>query len=96
MPLGKISKKREKQINYFKNVDKYKKDHGKSPAWGPKQTKKVGGKKWGYRFPLIQRRLRMSKDKNPFMEKFHKKNMEEPKKKGGKKVPPAKKKDKPK
>jgi len=45
MPLGKISKKREKQINYFKNVDKYKKDHGKSPAWGPKQTKKVGGKK---------------------------------------------------
>lgn len=31
MPVGKISKKREKQIQFFKNMDKYKKDHGKYP-----------------------------------------------------------------
>jgi len=43
MPLtgkNKISKKREKQIQYFKNADKYKSDHGKSPSWGPKTKKK--------------------------------------------------------
>jgi hypothetical protein len=40
MPKGIISKKREKQIQYFKNLDKYKKDHGKSPSWGPKKKGK--------------------------------------------------------
>ena len=42
MPKAKVNKEREKQIQYFKNVDKYKKDHGKSPDWGPN---KKGGKK---------------------------------------------------
>lgn len=43
MPVGKVSKKREKQIDYFKNADKYEKDHGRKPTWGPKAKKK--GKK---------------------------------------------------
>jgi hypothetical protein len=40
MPLtgkNKISKKREKQIQYFKNIEKYKKDHGRTPSWGKKK-----------------------------------------------------------
>jgi hypothetical protein len=33
---AKLDKKREQ---YFVNAAKYKKDHGKSPSWGPKKKK---------------------------------------------------------
>lgn len=40
MPKGKVTKKREKQIQYFKNIDKYKEEHkGKNPPWAKKKTK---------------------------------------------------------
>ena len=34
---NKMDKKREQ---YFKNVDKYEKDHGRKPSWGPKKKSK--------------------------------------------------------
>lgn len=40
MPKTKKQSPRDKQVQYFVNVDKYKKDHGKSPSWGPKPKKK--------------------------------------------------------
>lgn len=40
MPKQKKQTPREKQIQYFKNVEEYKKDHGRKPTWGPKPIKK--------------------------------------------------------
>jgi hypothetical protein len=46
MPKGKVSKKREDQIKFFENMDKYKKDHGKYPK-GVKMEKGKPAKKKG-------------------------------------------------